>query len=204
MLFVGLTGVRGAGKTTALEAFARAGAPTLSTDDVVHKLLLEPEIGRRLVERWGEGVRTDGIIDRHAVAGTVFDDPAELEWVERFLHPLVRERIAAWRADLEQTTPRPDLAVVEVPLLFEGEMEKNFDATVTVVADRKLRQTRTARRTEHGTDTRDARQLSQEEKARRADFTIENDGTPDDLTEAVAEVRRRLHRRGAQGDRHLY
>jgi dephospho-CoA kinase len=184
VLFVGLTGGIGSGKSEALAAFERLGAPTLSTDAVVHDLLGAPEVRDLLHERWGDRVLSDGAVDRAAVASIVFERPGELSWLEGTLFPRVGERMAAWRAEQGQDA----VAVVEVPLLFEAGIEGAFDATVAVVADEGLRAERAAQRGHEGVEGRTGRQLSQEEKAQRADHVIRNDGTIEDLESAVREV----------------
>jgi dephospho-CoA kinase len=183
--FVGLTGGVGAGKSEALAAFERAGAATLASDLVVHDLLRSDELRRRLVDRWGDGVAPGDEIDRGRVAAIVFDRPDELAWLESELHPLVGERVAEWRAGLPADT---ELAVVEVPLLFETGMEKLFDSVVCVVAERELREERAARRGLSGLEGRGARQLSQEEKAARATHVISNDGSLAELDANIVDL----------------
>lgn len=185
MLFVGLTGGIGSGKSEALAAFERLGVPTLSTDAVVHELLVAPEVRDLLQERWGDRVLADGQVDRAAVATIVFERPEELAWLEGTLFPRVGERMVAWRAELEG---EHDIAVVEVPLLFEAGIEGAFDATLAVVSDEEVRAGRAAARGHEAVEGRTGRQLPQDEKARRADHVIRNDGTIEDLEAAVAEV----------------
>ena len=188
MLFVGLTGGIGSGKSEALAAFERLGAPTLSTDAVVHDLLGAPEVRELLHERWGDRVLRNDEVDRAAVASIVFDRPEELSWLEGTIFPRVGERMAAWRAGLERDADPGAVAVVEVPLLFETGIEGAFDVTVAVVADEALREERAAARGHEGLEGRSGRQLSQEEKSLRADHVIRNDGTIPDLEAAVAAV----------------
>ena len=183
--FVGLTGGISAGKSEALAAFERAGAATLASDEVVHDLLRGNRVRERLIERWGEEVAPRGEIDRARVAEIVFERPEELDWLEAELHPLVAERFAAWRAGLPEGT---ELAVVEVPLLFETGMEAAFDAVVSVVADDEVRADRARGRDLTGLEGRRGRQLSQEEKAARATHVIVNDGTLADLEARIAEL----------------
>jgi dephospho-CoA kinase len=183
--FVGLTGGVGAGKSEALAAFERAGAATLASDLVVHDLLRSDELRRRLVDRWGDGVAPGDEIDRGRVAAIVFDRPDEPAWLESELHPRVGERVAEWRAGLP---PDTELAVVEVPLLFETGMEKLFDSVVCVVAERELREERAARRGLSGLEGRGARQLSQEEKAARATHVISNDGSLAELDANIVDL----------------
>jgi dephospho-CoA kinase len=186
--FVGLTGGIAAGKSEALEALERAGAATLSSDAVVHELLTTGDVRDALVERFGDEVAPGGEVDRSAVAEVVFSDPEKRKWLEGLLWPRVGERIAEWREQLEQADPRPRAAVVEVPLLFESGMEAVFDRTIAVVADEALREERAGGRGHRGVDERTSRQLSQEEKASRADIVVRNDGTLDDLQRALSSA----------------
>jgi dephospho-CoA kinase len=144
-----------------------------------------------LRQRWGDSIESGGVVDRSAVGERVFNDPAELAWLESAVHPLVQDEIAGWFAGLPGDCP---VAVVEVPLLFEGEMADRFDLTVAVVADEALRRERAEARGHVGLEGREGRQLSQSDKAARADVVVENDGTPADLE---ARLRELLVERGA-------
>jgi dephospho-CoA kinase len=186
--FVGLTGGIAAGKSEALLALERAGAATLSSDAVVHELLTTGEVRDALVERFGDEVASGGEIDRSAVAEVVFGDPDERQWLEGLLWPRVGERIASWREQVEHADPRPRAAVVEVPLLFESGMEAVFDRTIAVVADEDVRNERAGARGHRGVESRTSRQLSQDEKAERADIVVRNDGTLDDLERALSSA----------------
>ena len=182
---IGLTGAVAAGKSEALAAFERLGAATISSDRVVHDLLAWPHVAERLAERWGSEVAPDGEVDRAKVGEIVFERPEELRWLEGVLHPLVGQRTAEWRAGLP---PGTRLAVVEVPLLVETEMEGAFDATVAVVASDEVRMERASGRGTELFEERSARQLPQEEKAARADHVISNDGTREELEQAIERV----------------
>jgi dephospho-CoA kinase len=192
LLFIGLTGGIGSGKSEALAACQRAGAAVLSSDQIVHDLLGTGEVQDLLAARWGDAVLPDGKIDRGAVAQIVFNQPDELRWLEERLFPLVGAEMAGWRADLEASHPAPRVAVVEVPLLFEAGVEGAFDTTVAIVADEELRAQRAGSRDHLAVGERAARQLSQEEKASRADHVIRNDGSLEDLDRAVAGLLDRL------------
>ncbi len=188
-LTIGLTGGIAAGKSTALAAFERLGAATISSDAVVHELLdSEPLLGR-LIERWGTDVAPAGRVDRARVGEIVFADPEQLAWLESQIHPLVGERVGAFLASLPAEA---ELAVVEVPLLFESEMEGVFDTSVAVVATDQVRRARAEARGHALVAERDARQLDQGEKARRAEHVIENDGTPEDLERALSALVEKL------------
>jgi dephospho-CoA kinase len=187
--FVGLTGGIGAGKSEALRALERLGAATLSTDVVTHELLDTDEMRDLLVERLGRDVAPDGRVDRSAVAARVFGDAELRAWLESVLWPRVGERVAQFRASVED----PPAAVVEVPLLFESGMEGVFDKTIAVVADEDVRAGRAAARGHELVEARTARQLTQDEKAQRADFVVVNDGDLRELEAKLSEVLNKLH-----------
>jgi dephospho-CoA kinase len=192
--FVGLTGALGAGKSTALAALERLGAATLSTDAVVHELYATAPLREVVVARWGDAVARHGVIDRNAVAARVFASALEREWLEGKIWPLVAARIAAWRDEVRARDPAPAAAVVETPLLFEAAMEGIYDATIAVIADEQVRAERAAARGHVGAGERAARHLSQEEKARRATFTVDNTGSVEDLERRLSCVLDTLRR----------
>jgi dephospho-CoA kinase len=188
-LTIGLTGGIAAGKSEALAAFSRLGAATLSSDAVVHELLdSEPLLGR-LVERWGPEVAPEGRVDRNRIGEVVFADPDQLTWLEQQIHPLVGARIGAWLSGLPAET---EVAVIEVPLLFESGMEDAFDTTVAIVTEDELRRERAAARGHALVDEREARQLAQHEKAARAEYTVANDGSVEDLERSLSALVARL------------
>ena len=188
-LTIGLTGGIAAGKSEALAAFSRLGAATLSSDAVVHELLdSEPLLGR-LVERWGLDVAPDGRVDRNRIGEIVFADPDQLTWLEQQIHPLVGERIGAWLSALPGDV---EVAVIEVPLLFESGMERAFDTTLAIVTEDELRRQRAAARGHALVDEREARQLAQDEKADRAEHAIANDGSIEDLERSLSALVARL------------
>lgn len=190
-LKIGLTGGIAAGKSEALKAFARLGAATLSSDAVVHELLESQELRDRLAARWGPEVVPDGTLDRTKIGEVVFADPEQLAWLEAQIHPLVKERTAAWLVDLPADT---EVAVVEVPLLFEAGSDAVFDTTVAVVTADEVRRERAAARGHALVDEREARQLTQPEKAERAEHVVENDGSVEDLERALSALLAKLRR----------
>jgi dephospho-CoA kinase len=194
--FIGLTGAVAAGKSEALAALARLGAATLSSDEIVHELLGTERVRDLLVARWGEEVAPNGLVDRARVGAIVFERPEELAWLEAVLHPLVGERVVAWRDDLAADLPA---AVVEVPLLFETGLEGLFDATIAVVAPAELRAERAGARGTAAVDERVSRQLSQEEKAARATHVVRNDGSPEELEAALAALLPQIAAVGERG-----
>src|SRR5438067_5444390 len=160
-LAVALTGGIAAGKSEALQAFARHGAATISSDEVVHELYRDDEeLKAALRDRWGDGVFADGEVDRAAIGEIVFANRDELTWLEAELHPRVRAATADWLA--RQTA---EVAVAEIPLLFETGGEERFDKVVVVTAPAGVRAERRGELAD-----REARLVPEDETARRADF----------------------------------
>ena len=190
--FVGLTGGLGAGKSEALRALGELGAATLSTDAVVHELLASDELRGIVAGRLGEEVARDGRLDRALIAERVFGDEEARAWLEGELWPRVGRRVAEWRQEVDALDPPPRAAVVEVPLLFESGMEQAFDATIAVVADEAVRAERAGVRGHAAVAERTGRQLTQEEKAGRADYEIRNEGSLEELREKLSRVLARL------------
>jgi dephospho-CoA kinase len=191
--FVGLTGGIGAGKSEALAAFERRAVPVLSTDKVAHDILDDDQVRTALVERWGKEIAPDGAVDRDKVGEIVFADRDELDWLESVTHPRVGAKVLEWR---QRLGPEVEVAVVEVPLLFEAAMQDAFDATLAVVADDEVRDSRLRQRDHAGLEGREERQLDQAEKVRRADHVIRNDGSLEELDREVNELIDQLRKGG--------
>ena len=189
---VAITGGIGAGKSEALYAFQKAGAATVSSDEIVHHLLrADDDVKAAIVAELGEDVLdAEGAVDRKKVAAKVFADRAKLDFLEALLHPRVAAEYLRWREQLAELPNPPEVCVTEVPLLFETGGEKRFDKVVVITAPAKLREQR--RRVAR--DNRDARLLPDREKAKRADFHYVNKGTLDELDAWVAGVMEELTR----------
>ena len=185
-LAVAITGGIGAGKSTALASFRRHGAATVSSDEIVHHLLAtDPDVKEALVERLGEDILgEDGVPDRERIAHRVFKDREALDFLEKLLHPLVSREYMAWRDQLAALSDSPQVCVTEVPLLYEVGAETRFDKVVVVTAPTKLREARGGGRA----DDRETRLIPDREKAKRADLTYVNTGSPEELDAWVAEV----------------
>jgi dephospho-CoA kinase len=186
--FIGLTGGIGAGKSTALAALERQGAVCLSTDRVVHQLYESADVRGAVVERFGPSVVQGDRVDRAALARAAFASDDGRAWLEQLLWPRVGARIAAWRREADEAQPPPRAAVVEVPLLFESGLDHGFDATIAVIADEATRERRAAARGHEALSERAARQLTQQEKAQRATYTVRNDGTESELADNLSAI----------------
>jgi dephospho-CoA kinase len=182
---VAITGGIGAGKSEALKAFARHGAATVSSDEIVHHLLRRPEVRDAIVARMGHGVVSPaGEVDRGALATVVFNDREALGWLEELLHPLVSAEYLQWREQLAELPDAPRVSVTEVPLLYETGSEARFDKVVVITAPSKLRRARS----EVVMDDREARLIPDAEKVQRANFSFKNTGSLEELDAFVKSV----------------
>lgn len=186
---IAVTGPFASGKSTFVRLLGELGAETVSADEIVHDLLAEDRTTiSRVVERFGDDVRGERGVNRRALGRKVFGDPEALRDLEDILHPLVRRetqrRIAVSEAGL---------FVAEVPLLFEGGSGADYDYTVAVVVPEERRRAWAAERgvDEAALTAIETRQLPQEEKARRADIVVQNDGDVDKLRKQAEEVEAR-------------
>ena len=195
---VAVTGPFASGKSTFVGILGELGAETVSADEIVHHLLAEnEETISRVVDRFGSDVLKEWSVDRRALGRKVFGDPEALQDLEEILHPLVRRET---RRRIEDS--KADLFVAEIPLLFEGAGSGTFDYTVAVTVPEERRRAWAAERGVDAAALRaiEARQLPKEEKARRADVVVQNDGGLDKLREQAEELRERISReRGGDG-----
>ena len=197
---VAVTGSFASGKSTFVEMLGALGAETASADEIVHGLLSEnEETIVRVAERFGENVlREGGGVVRRSLGRKVFGDAEALQDLEDILHPLVRRE-----TDRRIETSGADLFVAEIPLLFEGGRSGAFDYTVAVVVPEERRRAWAAQRgvDEAALRAIEQRQFPQQEKARRADVVVQNDGDLDKLREQAEELQEKISRERSLGGR---
>ncbi|MCZ6673797.1 MAG: dephospho-CoA kinase [Verrucomicrobia bacterium] len=175
-MLVGLTGSFGSGKSSVLDNFRELGAFVVDSDKTVAGIYASnADFQNRVREKFGNEVFTpDGQINRKALGARVFANENELSWLEKTLHPLVRKH----RIRQMETDPTA-LWIVEIPLLFEKNLEKEVDRSISVVSSYSLRVNRLKNRgfSPEEVKARSRKQLSQTQKINRADFVILNDGS---------------------------
>lgn len=175
MLRIGLTGSIAAGKSTVLETLGAMGIPTYSADAAVHALYAGE--AAPLVETLFPGTVVDGVVDRRLLAQALAAQPERFPELESIIHPLVRQKGLDFFAAAEQSGA--DMAVIEVPLLFETGSKYPVDATIAVICDPVEQQRRILARpamTREKMDMLLARQWPQDKKAAYADHVIDTSG----------------------------
>ncbi len=173
---IGLTGGIACGKSVVLEMFKEAGWHTLSADALVHELLdHDPEVIEAVISKFGIEVKASDVsLNKKAIAQVVFADSQQREWLEGLLHPLVRKR---WTSTLDE---EPDKNwVVEIPLLYEKKLEKDFDLVVCLSSSRENQLERLQSRgmNEADAEARIASQAPLAEKIEKSDFVLTNTGS---------------------------
>jgi len=183
---IAVTGGLASGKSSVCHFLQKLGAYVVSADQIVHTLLnLDSSIGRSIVEIFGSEVVVDGQLDRALIAQIAFHDEQKLAALERLTHPWVREEINQLFEGAERDGSF-SLFVVEVPLLFEAEMEDLFDDIVAVQARASLCQERFGDEDQYR--RRMERQIPMDEKEIRADFVVTNEGSLEQLEEETKAV----------------
>lgn len=184
---VGLTGGIGTGKSTALNEFSRMGARTLSLDRLARDLARRGSSGfLKVVRAFGPKVVGEGgELDRRELGRRVFSNRTERRRLERLLHPMILREMRRW---MEKGKKTRGLSVVDVPLLFEKKLERHFDATFLVAAEKKAQMKRVVQR--DGLTPAQARrrleaQMPQKAKARLADVVVDNNGSKKSFKSAL-------------------
>jgi dephospho-CoA kinase len=192
MLKVGLTGGIASGKSTVSEAFARLGAKVLDADKVAREVVLPGQPAwLKLQQAFGpEFFLPDGEVNRSKLRRLVFADPEERGKLNAIVHPEVMKEIDF---RFEQLTSSAEHAVVlvDIPLLIEVGVAHRFDKVVVVYANESVQVMRLMQR--DGLSREEARQglsvqIDLREKARKADFVIDNSGTPGETQVQVEKV----------------
>lgn len=192
MLRVGLTGGLASGKSTVAGLMRGWGAYHLDADRIAHELMAPGGATHdAIAARFGPGVVGDGgAIDRAALAGIVFRDPAALADLNAIVHPRVREEIAR-RLEREAASASPEaVALVDAALLVESGIHRDLDALVLVACAPEMQVARAVARgmPEDEARRRVAAQAPLAAKRAVADHVIENDGTLEDLADAARRV----------------
>jgi dephospho-CoA kinase len=191
MLRVGLTGNIGSGKSTVARVWESMGARVLSADAIAKDLLAPGSaLLGKVVRAFGEGILdSEGALDRKRLAGVVFRDGRALAALDAIVHPAVIRRI---REIIEKDDAgSATIYVVEAALIIECGRETDYDVIVVVESDRAECVERVMR--ERGLAREDVEriaraQMAPEEKRKKAQIVIENDGSIEDLVEKARRV----------------
>jgi len=198
---VGLTGGIGAGKSTVGRIFETLGVPKFDADKFGHQIYQnDSSVREEIIGRFGLGVGVigeDGLfvdINRQALSSSVFTDPKGLEFLNKLVHPVVRQGFINWAESLPPSTP---FAIREAAILFESGTNEDCDVVICVNASEEVRKKRVILRdgiSESKVIERIEKQLSDDERANRSDFIIFNN-PKDLLLKQVVEIHQEICKR---------
>ena len=187
-MYLGLSGGIGSGKSTVSKILSDLGAVVIDADVIAKEVLLPGTSGfESAVSTFGSTILdNEGTIDRKRLAKLVFENPKELAKLEAIVHPAVVARVT----EIRNSLPESAVVVYDTPLMFEKQLQGQFDKVLMVVSDKELRRTRLLERgLELGDiEARMANQATDEQRVAIADFVIENNGSLEQLREQVAKV----------------
>ena len=205
MLRVGLTGGIACGKSSIAAMLVKRGAHFLQADGLAHQLYAPGTATYdKVVRTFGRGiVNEDGAINRSKLADLVF--PGRISELNAIVHPEVVKRQNSWMSEVEQSDPQ-GVAVVEAALLTEAGADKDFDKVIVVTCDFEQKVKRFAQRSNvplqvarAEVERRSAAQFSDDKKAKRADYIVDNSGLTENTERQVEHIWRELQRL-ASGD----
>ena len=186
---IAVTGGLSSGKTTVCGLLKKQGAYVVSADEIVHHLLSpHTPLGQQVIKLLGSDIVSHHQLDRKKIAHIVFSDSQKLEALEQLLHPQVLDEIEKAYQKIKHNSAYRCF-VAEVPLLYEIGAEKRFDLVIAVVADPTLCRARMQTHKEDSLEDYEKRMKRQlPNKADRADVTILNNGSFEDLENQVTQI----------------
>ncbi len=187
-MYFALTGGFGGGKSTVRGFFEQLGWKTFSADAICHGFF--PELEPAAMNRWGEKVFTAGKIDHKKLAEVIFQNPEELKFWSSLLYPRLGEKMK--RLKKESAGKK---YLIEIPLLYENNLENNFDGVISVYTGDASRHARLMEQRGFDADEikrREKLQLPPEIKLEKSDFALINNGNLENIYAQVSELDRRL------------
>ena len=191
MKLVGLTGGIASGKSTVAKILQSLGAAIVNADDLAREVV-EPghEAWKEIVASFGTDIlQSDQTLDRQKLRTLIFNQPEARKRLESIIHPRVRalaeERIRDYAA------AGYPVAIYEVPLLFEGNLQEWLRPVILVACDVETQTARLQKRdhlTAADAEKHIAAQMSLKDKRRLADYVIENNGSLEDLERQTRQI----------------
>ncbi len=187
MIFIGITGGIGSGKSFVCSLFAEKKIPIFHADESAKEISDRPEVRKEIVAAFSNSVLTpDNTLDRKKIASIVFSEHDKLRTLNSIIHPLVFLEFEIWKKSL----PQPDrYAIAEAALMFESGMEEKVDYVLSVITEEDIRIKRVMERDKVDRDlvvSRMANQLPTQELIEHSDFVLHNNGTKEEVSAKVS------------------
>jgi dephospho-CoA kinase len=190
-MVLGLVGGIGSGKSQAAAELARQGGHLIIADRLGHEALMEPDVKKQVIERFGQGIVDEaGAIDRQKLGPLVFANQRELRALEKRVFPYIEKRLLEEIVAAQQLKDKR-FVVLDAAIMMETGWSKVCDKLIFVDASRPLRLERVARQrgwTEKEVLARETMQMDVAEKKQRADFVIDNGQSLDAIPGQVRDI----------------
>ena len=175
-MIIGLTGGIASGKSTLSTFFEQKGCFVIDADKIAHEVTGKNSEGaNKIKQAFGEEFFDNGVLNRKKLAEHVFASADKTKVLNQIIHPLVISRILSL---IDASTN--ELIVLDVPLLFESELDKKCDKTICVFCGEENQISRAIKRSHYSktdVENRIKNQLSQQEKIARSNYAINTSGT---------------------------
>ncbi|ALA96108.1 dephospho-CoA kinase [Leptotrichia sp. oral taxon 212] len=198
-MIIGLTGGIGTGKSTVSRKLRERGYPVIDLDVISREVIEYPEVINELVRNFGieilesqNNISGKKSISRNKLRQTVFKEEKKVSVLNSIMHPPIVEEM---RRQVENFKKNYKTVFVEVQLLFEAKLEKEFDLTVLVYADKKTQLERVLKR--DGRKEEEVQQIinaqmDMTEKRRLSNYIIENNGDSEMLDLEIEKFIKKL------------
>lgn len=193
MICIAITGGIGSGKSYVSALLEKAGIPVYNADNESKRLTTEnTEIRCGLVNLLGEEVYVEGVLNKQMLASYLFANAENAARVNAIIHPCVKKDFKQWM----EMHAESELVALESAILYESGFDDVVDTVVVVYAPKELRLKRAMLRDAASREQIEARmnaQMDDEEKCRKADFVVYNDGTfplEEQLTSVINQIKR--------------
>jgi dephospho-CoA kinase len=192
MIVIGITGIIGSGKTTASNILKKKGITVVDLDTLAKKAITLKEVQDDIVTRLGKEYIEDGSPVVERLREDVFTSKEKLRTLESIIHPRVSKEM--WKEIDKKRGTKTSFVVIDGPLLYETDLHKSLDKIVVISADiQKIKERLRERGLSYDDmDRRMSNQIPLEEKEKKADFVLYNNGTKGDLEKEIEGLLRRI------------
>ena len=189
MILIGLTGTIGSGKTLALNFFRSKKITVFSADEEVKKILEKKIVKDRIYKKFPSAFSRKEI-NKNKLALIVFSDKKKLNYLEKIIHPLVRQK----KKKFLNKNKNKKIIVMEIPIIFEKKSKKNYDCVILMNTNKKVQQQRVMKRKNMTSQLLKkimANQIANKKK-KYADYIINNNGTRNKTKKILKEILNRI------------
>lgn len=180
-MIIGITGTIASGKSTVSDYFIKQGYVVIDADKITKELQEQKEVLKEFLEIFGESVLLENrSLNRQKLREIVFQDKTALQKINRIMHPKVRKKFE----DVRSRTLKEEIIFFDIPLLFEAHFEDLCEKIILVCAEREVQIRRVIQRDNSSRELAEKiinSQAKEEEKRKKSDYIIENNGTVEEL-----------------------